>query len=143
MKNIIYQREVNDKRSSFKMRKIDAADTVPDFPVLTEDDMWSIIFGVYQLKHAFSHLLVHANDDKYGIFVRENHPNILQGKTRSRHTSSKSYYLWIQCDVPDTANPIQCWYCQCKSVAQCVGSCSHFVSVLWYSGIKGMVTCTR
>ena len=44
------------------------------------------------------------------------------------------YYLWIQYDGKDKEDPIKYWYCQCKSGARMVGSCSHVACLLWFIG---------
>lgn len=122
---------------SKKLTKIDASDAVPDFPVLSEDYLRSLTFGVYQIKQAFSYTLEHLDEDGgYDIFVGKTMPNIIQGKIQSRHVSSKSYYLWVQFDSEDELDPIKFWYCQCKSGARLVGSCAHVASLLWYIGIQ-------
>lgn len=48
----------SDKRIlSKKWTKIDGSDAVPDFPVLSEDCLRSLTFGVYQIEQAFSYTL--------------------------------------------------------------------------------------
>lgn len=124
---------------SKKLKKIDASDVVPDFPVLSEDYLWSFTFGVYQGKHVFSYMLEHLDEDGgYDIFVGKTTPNIIQGKKQSRHESSKSYYLWVQFDSKDELDPINSgtMYYKCKSRACLVGSCAHVASPIWYIGIQ-------
>lgn len=46
---------------SKKWTKIDGSDAVPDFPVLSEDCLRSLTFGVYQIEQAFSYTLEHLD----------------------------------------------------------------------------------
>ena len=86
------------------MCKIDAAEALQDFPVLTQGYLRSLTVGVYQLKQALSYSSEHG-DGGYEIIVGKNNSDILQAKIQSRHVSSKSYYLWIQYDSADTEDP--------------------------------------
>lgn len=80
---------------SRRQSKIDALDAVPHFPVLSEDYLRFLTFGVYQIKQAFSYKLENLDD---GGMIGKTMPIIIQGKNPSRHVYSKSYYLWVQFD---------------------------------------------
>ena len=122
---------------SNKMKKMDASDALPGFPVLTEEYLRSLTFGIYQLKQAKLYSREHINEKGgYEIYVSQTSPDIIQGKIQSRHVSSKMYYLWIQYDGKDKEDPIKYWYCQCKSGARMVGSCAHVASLLWFIGVQ-------
>ena len=81
---------------------MDESDALPGFPVLTEEYLRLLTFGIYQLKQAKSYWREHINEDwGYEIYVSQSSPDIIQGKIQSRHVSSKMYYLWIQYDRKD------------------------------------------
>ena len=118
---------------------MDASDALPGFPVLTEEYLRSLTFGIYQLKQAKSYSREHTLEKGgYEKYVSQTSPDIIQGKIQSRHVSSKMHYLWIQYDGNDKEDPtcIKYWYCQCKSGARMVGSCAHVASLLWFIGVK-------
>ena len=48
---------------------------------------------------------------------------------QSRHTSSKTYNLWIQYEPEEK---ISGWYCQCKTGARTIGCCAHIAAVIWF-----------
>ena len=124
---------------SNKMKKMDASDALPGFPVLTEEYLRSLTFGIYQLKQAKSYSREDINEKGgYEIYVSQTSPDIIQVKIQSRHVSSKMYYLWIQYDGKDKEDPIKYWYCQCKSGARMVGSCAHVASSA-YKDMKMML----
>jgi hypothetical protein len=109
------------------------ADSLPDFPQLTLDELAHLTIGSYQLKQAQSYAEEHtAGDGMYELFVHRQERNILRLQIQSRHTSSKVYNLWIE--YSQGINPIISWYCQCKVGARTVGCCAHVASVLWYLG---------
>lgn len=51
-------------------------------------------------------------------------------RLQSRHTSSKSYLVWIKFNSENIIS----WYCKCRAGARTVGTCSHVASILWYVG---------
>ena len=55
-----------------KMKKMDASDALPGFPVLTEEYLRSLTFGIYQLKQAKSYSREHINEKGgYEIYVSQ------------------------------------------------------------------------
>ena len=97
---------------SLKMSKVDCSNI--SFPRLSHEYLRSLTFGVYQVKQAFSYSSEHVSPDGgYDLFTCQFLPNILQAKIQSRHSSSKSYYLWLKYDIDDTSDPVKVWYCQC------------------------------
>ena len=63
---------------------------------------------------------------------------VLKAQIRSRHTSNKTYSLWIV--YTEGPNPITRWYCGSRSGACTIGCGAHVVSVLWYLGYYRNVT---
>lgn len=110
---------------------MDAADALEDFPILTEEELSNITLGVYQLKMAKSYSKEHfAEDGSYDILYNNEIVDVLRVKIQSRHTSAKSYMLWIEYDPV----LVKGWYCQCKAGSRVVGACAHVSSVLWFLG---------
>lgn len=56
---------------------------------------------------------------------------LLRIRMQSRHTSSKTYQLWIKYEDGD----IIAWYCKCRAGARVVGMCAHTASIV---GILGL-----
>lgn len=104
-----------------------------DFPELTENELRDLTMGVYQLKQARCYTDEHFDENgQYEILAHKEQNNILKAQIRSRHTSNKSYNLWIE--YGQGLNPINGWYCQCKCGARTVGCCAHVASALWFLG---------
>lgn len=119
-----------DRRIS-AWKRMDAQNVVEEFPTLSEDELTNITLGVYQLKLARSYTCEHLDEDgEYIIMLNDDIEDILRAKIQSRHTSSKSYLLWIEYGPAI----IKGWYCQCRAGARVVGACAHVSSVLWYLG---------
>ena len=59
---------------------------------------------------------------------------VIKAQIRSRHTTSKTYNLWIEHN--SGINPTTGWYCTCKSGARVVGYCAQIPSVIWYLGFQ-------
>ncbi|XP_062618934.1 uncharacterized protein LOC134280537 [Saccostrea cucullata] len=117
-----------DKRQ-VRWRKIDASDTSIAFPQLSEEEIRELTMGVYQIKLAKSYAQEHLDKDgTYEIYVNNDHDGILRAKLQSRHTSAKTYLLWIGFDEIN----IKSWFCKCKIGSRVVGMCSHITSVIWF-----------
>ena len=57
---------------------MDARGALPGFPVITEEYLRSLKFGIYQLKQATRE---HINEEGgYEIYVSQTSPDIIQGK---------------------------------------------------------------
>ena len=63
-----------------------------------------------------SEIFVHQEDDTRSL--------------QSRHTSSRTYLLWIEYSPME----VIAWYCKCRAGTRVVGVCSHIASILWYLG---------
>ena len=58
------------------------------------------------------------------IFVHQEADNLIRVRLQSRHTSSKTYLLWIEYSPTE----VTAWYCKCRAGARVVGSMlSHHV----------------
>ena len=96
--------------------------------------------GLYQIRQAKSYTKEHQTDDgKYEILINKEQ-GVLKSQIRSRHTSSKTYNLWI--DYSTGLSPIT-WFCTCKSGARVVGCSAHIASVLWYLGFERHQPATK
>lgn len=62
--------------------------------------------------------------------IRIEEDGLLRIRMQSRHTSSKTYQLWIKYEDGD----IIAWYCKCRAGARVVGMCAHTASIVWYLG---------
>ena len=99
--------------------------------MLSEEKLRELTIGVYQLKQAKSYTNEHLDDNgEYEIHIHRVDDTLIKVKLQSRHTSSKSYDLWIQYDEVSVTG----WYCKCRAGARVVGTCCHVASVLWYLG---------
>ena len=69
---------------------------VPDFPKLNENELSYLTMGVYQIRQAKCYSKeLQTETGKYKIFVNKEQDGVLKAQIRSRHTSSKTYNLWI------------------------------------------------
>lgn len=122
-----------DKRRTI-WKSMDASE-MPDFPQLNETELRDLTMGVYQIRQAKSYSKEHQTDaGKYEIMVNKEEDGVLKAQIRSRHTTSRTYNLWIEHSTG--LNPITGWFCTCKSGARVVGCCAHIASVLWYLGFE-------
>lgn len=85
------------------MCTIDAAEALQDIPVLIEEYLRSLTFGVYQLSYFSDHV---SDDGGCELFGGKINPDNLHTKIQSWFVSSKSYYLWIRYDSADTGDPV-------------------------------------
>ena len=141
--NKLHQKVIENKKDKRRTiwKTMDASE-MPEFPQLNEKELRDITMGVYQIRQAKSYSKEHQTDaGKYQIFVNKEQDGVLKDQIRSRHTSSRTYYLWIEHST--SLNPITGWLCTCKSGAMVVGFCAHIASVLWYLGFKRHQTATQ
>ena len=72
--------------------------------------------GIYQLKQAKSYTDEHFDEKgSYEIMEHKEDDGVLKAQIRSRHTSNKTYNLWVEC-TPGL-NLITGCYCGCRSGA--------------------------
>jgi hypothetical protein len=97
--------------------------------------------GTYQLKQSLSY--IHENFDENGdksieVFsdntsIFEPGTRLLRSRIQSRHSNNTKYNSYITYSTnSNDANPINDWYCTCKSGKRTVGCCSHIASVIYY-----------
>ena len=139
LKRVKLNNELKNKVQKFQ-RKSKKNQTVDfeslNFPILTEDYIRKLAFGIYQLKQAQSYTREHLNSE--GLYEFEFVPeekNLVKVKLNSRHLSSTIYTIFIEFDKNDSKEPIKSWCCDCKSGLRTVGCCAHVASVMWYLGV--------
>ena len=104
-----------------------------NFPEKTGDELRDLTMGIYQLKQAKSYTDEHFDENgSYEIMAHKKEDSVLKAQIRCRHTSTKTYNLWVECT--QGLNPVTGWYCGCRSGARTVGCCAHVASVLLYLG---------
>ena len=68
-----------------------------DFPILTDEFIEALTFGVYQLKQVLSYTREHLDENGNYVFeLYEEEANILHVKLKSRHHSQTIHNKWIQ-----------------------------------------------
>lgn len=97
------------------------------FSFLSGDYLRSITFGVYQLSQAPNYADQHLKD--LNIKVNKTSNEYIRGKIQSRHTSSKTYFLWLKINLDIQHDPLVGWY---KAETCTVGSCAHVATVIWF-----------
>ena len=129
--NLVQKRVTDDKllahRSSWSLLQ-DNNLAIPEFPKLSEDDIRSLTFGVYQVRQAALYIDEYLDGGNSNIYISKVYHNLLHARIQSRHTSAKQHNLWIEFDENDVTG----WYCQCPAGARTVGTCSHIAGIIWY-----------
>ncbi|KMQ87335.1 hypothetical protein RF55_13409 [Lasius niger] len=119
-----------------------------DFPVLTLEYLKNLTIGVYQVKLALSYIQDKQRDEDEELHIemlrdrnRLPEPGFLRARVFSRFRNAAKHQLWIAYqstneDENDQENedPIQDYYCTCKSGARTVGTCAHIASIIWFMG---------
>lgn len=116
--------------------------SIMEFPKLDQEDLRSLTLGVYQLKLAKSYTHEHMKEDgKYDLLVHRQTESLLMAKIQTRHTSGKSYKMWIEYDECSLTG----WFCQCRAGSRVVGTCAHIAAVVWFLGFaryQGVSFCS-
>ena len=94
-----------------------------------ETELRNITCGVFQLRLSSS-LMQEYLEGNSEIFVHQEDDHLIRVRLQSRHTSSRTYLLWIEYSPTE----VTAWYCKCRAGARVVGVCSHIASILWYLG---------
>lgn len=108
---------------------------MPDFPLLPMEYLRHLTYGVYQLRLASSYIqdkLQREGEEILEFDQRNDEPNLVKTRICSRFRNATKYQQWIA--FRQGANPIEAYYCTCKTGARTVGTCAHIASVLWYLG---------
>jgi hypothetical protein len=100
-----------------------------DFRHLDETKLRNITCGVYQLKLSSSYMQEYLGGNSE-IFVQQEDDHLIRVRLQSRHTSSRTYLLWIEYSPTE----VTAWYCKCRAGTRVIGVCSHIASILWYLG---------
>lgn len=100
--------------------------------------------GIYQVELAPSYIQDKLQREEQEVFEIEMlrdarrlpEPGFLRVRVFSRFRNQTRYQLWISY-VPNSDvhnEPIEGYYCTCKTGARTLGTCAHITSVLWYLG---------
>ncbi|KAJ8670933.1 hypothetical protein QAD02_002192 [Eretmocerus hayati] len=126
------------------------ANSLPEFPTLSDQDLYRISLGSYRPKLAPSYYADHVKGkgkyeiqicrepesldfEKYNIKVSE--PLLLRVQLLSRHSKSVHHMAFILCDLQKSGSDSGIEYsCQCKAGTRTIGCCAPIMAVLWYLG---------
>ena len=140
---------LNRKTTSFI--PLDSFD-IQGFPVLSEDDLYRISLGTYQIKQVKSYYGEHmatngrfifqvsrnitaTNIERYGIFVED--PILIKARIQSRHVNRNKYYVYLLSNRNgEGTEAIAEYYCTCKNGCRTVGCCAHVMTIIWFLGYK-------
>ena len=109
----------------------------PGFPQISEDQLYELTHGIYQLKQAVHYTNEHFDQHgDYEVHTHNEAPDLLRAHIQSRHVGAKRYFCWIEYGPKKEESDagIKGWYCQCKPGKRQVGCCAHIASILWYLG---------
>lgn len=134
-------------RNAQRWVKLDA-NQLNDFPALEIDLLKDITTGIYQLKLAPSYIqdkLQRDEDEEFQVEMLRDEdrlptPGFMRVRVYSRFRNSTKYQLWVSYqsinddEADEDFNPINGYYCTCKSGARTLGTCAHIASVLWFFG---------
>lgn len=111
-------------------------DSVPDFPLLSMDDLKRLTLGTYQIRIAEKYIDHHIRENnQFGIFLHRENNGIIRAKIQSRFSRSKMHNAWIKYDDGEAGYAaIKGLFCTCKVGERSLGCCSHLTSVLRYLG---------
>ena len=126
------QQKVTDNKWGLKVHHLKTMNVtaMPDFPQLNEFELTDLTMGVNQIFRAKTYSKDHQMKPVNTKTFSTKNKMVFSGPIRSRHTSSRTYNLWIEHST--SLNPINDWFCTCKSGTSVVGCCAHIASVLWY-----------
>ncbi|XP_043476347.1 uncharacterized protein LOC122507609 [Leptopilina heterotoma] len=116
---------------------------VPDFPRITLEYLKGVTFGEYQIELSPAYIqdkLQRENDQTFQLEIPRNQdivPGLIRVRILSRFRNAGKHQLWMKYKTPvrrNEAEPIEGYYCTCRSGARTLGTCAHITSVLWYLG---------
>lgn len=127
--------ELGLRRMTTKWEKASAS-LIPEFPILSMDDLKKITLGTYQIKIAQRYIDAHLKSDtEFGIFIHREREDIIRARIQSRFSKSKTHDAWIKFDKNVSGyDAIKGLYCSCKVGERTLGCCSHLTSILRYLG---------
>ena len=101
-----------------------------NFPELTEDKLRDLTIGIYKPKQAKSYTDEHFDEKgPYEIMAHKEIDGVLKAQIRSRHTSNKTYNLFVE-----YTQGLKLITGRCRSGAYIHRCSAHVASVLWYLG---------
>jgi len=108
-----------------------SATSVPDFPIMSWENLEEFTLGTYQLTISQRYIKYHMKrDPRFRIYLHRDTPKIVRAKLESRFSRNCFHTLWVEYDpVKEGISGVCGWYCQCKNGARVVGACSHIVAV--------------
>lgn len=112
-------------------------ESVPNFPRLSEEDLFGITSGCYQINNAAEYTRDHLQlNGNYQFLVHVERDDLLRARIQSRYSKNATHDVWIEYSPSDKENRIVRYYCTCKVGARTFGCCSHIASILWYLGYR-------
>lgn len=107
-----------------------------DFPKLTEQDLFEITLGPFQIHCADAYNINHLErNPKYELQILRDEPGIVRANLQSRFKRYRSHQLWIEfCPEQNGVEAIRGYYCECEVGRRTLGTCSHVTAVLKYLG---------
>ena len=117
-------------------------DSVPRFPRMTLQEVKDLTYGVFQVQLAASYIQDNSAEDRQAEFQvdEEREPGFMRMRFHSRYRNAMRHQLWIAFIEADengvlqeqNEEPIQGYYCTCKSGARTLGTCVHVAAIIWY-----------
>ncbi len=132
-----------DKVKEFELKKNKkwmkaTSGEVIGFPRLSEDDIWQISLGPYQIKKGQRYTERDLKlDPLYRVLIHKEQDGLVRIKLQSKYRRAVTHNLWVEfCDDPkrEPANRILGYFCYCEQGARNLGCCAHVAAVLLYLG---------
>ncbi|KOB74599.1 Uncharacterized protein OBRU01_08787 [Operophtera brumata] len=145
--DLVIRNNYNRRRAHFQPMAANMPE-FEQFPRFSEEQMILFALGSYQIKQARSYYGEHLQPD--GEFIIELGGDVpvqevreldgrdlwlIRGRMQSRHTRSKTYYVYIAVEPTLSgreADPH--YYCHCNAGKRTVGCCAHVMKIIWYMG---------
>jgi hypothetical protein len=122
-----------------------------EFPILTENDLYFITYGTYQRRLGSSYYAEHVKEDadfeiqvckhteSLGLSstpIQVDDPLLVCGRIHSPFRNSTLHFLYMLVEKWKTGmDSILEYCCQCKNCLRTVGCCVHVMTDLWYLGL--------
>lgn len=132
----------------------DENNAIIQFPHLSQNDLYNISLGPYQIKNALSYYAQHQQENiflvqkfqpnprnplsklnyaNFGITVTD--PLLVKAYMKSRFRSTKNHHIFVLVDKSKTGREsIVEYFCTCETGSRTVGCCSHVMTIIWYLG---------
>ncbi|CAM4955870.1 unnamed protein product [Rotaria socialis] len=113
---------------------INHTEIIDGFPIMTQDDLGDLTFGVFQLKRARSYAEERCSttnltsDIAYSVHQCKIIPNLIRIPTQSAHSNRVTYHPTIHF----TDQAILGWWCDCFTSARFLSCCSYIASAIWF-----------